>query len=317
MGFLLLRSVSGARLRDKYLQGQANMQAPLRPEAGPPSAHEPRESTAHNWLASRLLAHPWRLLALFIGIVLPLAVSADLAQDILRKETLHFDKPILFWLHARSTPLLDHTFATLSQLGGFPGTAFIGTSGALWLWREKRIRAGWFWGLSIGGAGVLNMVVKLFFKRDRPTLWQSFAPEHDYSFPSGHSMLSASVGLAVMLLLWPTRWRIPALIFAVCWPLAVGLSRLYIGVHFPSDVLAGWCAGAAWTTGVYFILRGERDRFFERIARQTGTRTGPQVLAEASERVPSSQERLGNEKPIPEKTRQAAPDTAQQKIRSS
>ncbi len=248
------------------------MQAPPNLDSNSTQAHTKAQQ---NWVQAHLLAHPGRLLALLAGILLPLGVAARLADKIEEKQVLRFDKPILLWLHARSNPLLDHLFATISQIGGFAGTAVIGVLGAWRLWSQKRIRAGWFWGLSIGGSGALDMIVKLFFRRDRPTLWTSIAPEHDYSFPSGHSMLSASIGLSVMLLLWPARWKRPALAFAVGWPLIVGLSRLYIGVHFPSDVLAGWCAGAAWTMGVYWILRGERDRFFRRIAQHQSAAGAP------------------------------------------
>ncbi len=271
--------------------------------SAPQKAHQ-------NWLQARLLAHPARLVALLLGILLPLGVAAQLADKIVDKQVLAFDVPILLWLHARSNPLFDHLSVTLSLLGGFYGTAVIGTLGALRLWRQKRIRAGWFWGLSVGGSGALDMIVKLFFQRHRPTLWASIAPEHDYSFPSGHSMLSASVGLSVLLLLWPTKWKWHALAFALAWPVMVGLSRLYIGVHFPSDVLAGWCSGAAWTTGVYFILRGERDRFFKRVAhnqKATGmsiksAAQSQQVLASVGGPAPAaSLEQLGAERPAHQK----------------
>lgn len=286
------------------------MQAPPKLDSSPAT---PRKRLASRLLASRLLARPWRLLALFIGIVLPLGLAAALADDILDKETLRFDAPILYWLHEQSSPAWDRLFVVITEAGGFPGTAVIGTLGALWLWRERRIRAGWFWGLSIGGAGLLNMVVKLFFRRDRPALWTSISPEHDYSFPSGHAMLSASVALAILLLLWPTKWRAWALAFAVAWPVCVGVSRLYIGVHFPSDVLAGWCAGLAWTTGVYVILRGERDRFFKDMAQaQAGEPVSSasqsrQVLAPPTNApAAASMERIGAEKPAEEKLLAAA-----------
>ena len=282
----------------------------------PPSL-DSSSTTPRQRLAARLLARPWRLLALFAGIVLPLGLAATLADDILDKETLRFDVPILLWLHARANPVWDRVFVVITEAGGFPGTAIIGTLGALRLWRQGRIRAGWFWGLSIGGAGLLNMVVKLFFRRERPALWQSISPEHDYSFPSGHSMLSASVALAILLLLWPTKWRIPALVFAIAWPICVGVSRLYIGVHFPSDVLAGWCAGLAWTMGVYVILRGERDRFFKDIAQSQAQAGAPVTSASQSQQVlaqptsaaapaAASMERLGAEKPADEKLLEVA-----------
>ena len=199
---------------------------------------------------------------------------ASLAEDVWEQETLHFDVPILLWLHAHSTPNLDRFFLLWTYLGGFGGTAVIVALGGIWLWKHQRRRAFGFWMLSMCGVGLLNVVIKLFFRRARPTLWEQITPLHDYSFPSGHAMLSISLGAALLFLLWPSRgqrgviWRWLAAIFAVLWPIGVGLSRLYLGVHFPSDVLAGWCAGLAWTTGIYLFWRGERDSYFEPIDTQ-------------------------------------------------
>ena len=75
--------------------------------------------------------------------------------------------------------------------------------------------------VALGGAGLLNVATKLTFARERPTLWQSIAPETTYSFPSGHAMGSMSLALVLVLLCWPTRWRWPVLAaMAVFAPLA-------------------------------------------------------------------------------------------------
>ena len=229
------------------------------------------------WLSQRV-RHPWRLLFLFAGILAPLGMMASLAEDIWKQETLHFDVPILLYLHAHSTPNLDRFFLLWTYAGGFAGTAIIVIVGGVWLWHNQRRRAFGFWLLTMLGVGILNVIIKLFFHRHRPTLWQPITPLHDYSFPSGHAMLSMSLGAAILLLLWPTRGQLgvfarwAAVIFAIIWPLGVGLSRLYLGVHFPSDVIAGWCAGLAWTVGVYIFWRGERDVYFQRSANDEAER---------------------------------------------
>ena len=162
-----------------------------------------------SWLA--LFMHrPWRLLFLFAGILTPLGLAANLAEDVLEKETLHFDVPILLWLHAHSTPALDRFFLAWTYAGGFIGTVVIVALGGVWLLRAGRRRALGFWLITMVGVGTLNVVIKLFFHRQRPTLWTQITPMHDYSFPSGHSMLSMSLGVALLMLLWPMRGQMSA-----------------------------------------------------------------------------------------------------------
>lgn len=75
------------------------------------------------------------------------------------------------------------------------------------------------------------------------------------SFPSGHAMGSATLAAAVVMLLWRTRWRWPALVLGVCFAVWVGASRVYLGVHYPSDILAGWTAALTWTCLAYLVVR--------------------------------------------------------------
>jgi undecaprenyl-diphosphatase len=123
----------------------------------------------------------------------------------------------------------------------------------------RRHREGLFAGVALGGSALLNLGAKQLFGRARPTLWESIAPEATFSFPSGHAMGSMTLAAVLMLLAWRTRWRwwiaVPMLAFVVM----VGLSRIYLGVHYPSDILAGWTAALAWTVGTYaLVFRGRR-----------------------------------------------------------
>ena len=118
-----------------------------------------------------------------------------------------------------------------------------------------RIRRAVYFSLAVGGSALLNLVAKAVFVRERPSLWLSIAPEHSYSFPSGHAMGAMSLCAAIVLLLWFTRWRWPALLLGLAFTLWVGGSRVYLGVHYPSDILAGWTAALAWVSAVYLLVR--------------------------------------------------------------
>ena len=92
--------------------------------------------------------------------------------------------------------------------------------------------------------------------RPRPTLWLSIRPEHTYSFPSGHAMDTAAVAVAVGFLLWPRQCLGSRLVLALAalFALGVGWARVYLGVHYPSDVLAGWAAAAGWVLLIQLLM---------------------------------------------------------------
>jgi undecaprenyl-diphosphatase len=92
------------------------------------------------------------------------------------------------------------------------------------------------------------------FARERPSLWESIAPETSFSFPSGHAMGSMTLTWVCILLAWWTPWRWPVAIGLLGFSLLVGLSRVYLGVHYPSDILAGWTAASVWTVCCFFTV---------------------------------------------------------------
>ena len=201
-----------------------------------------------------LRKHAWRMLAWFVCLLLPLWGFAALVGEVHEKEVFPFDAPILTMLHAVATPALDHFFVLMTRLGYLWGVAPLDVVVLMTLVLRRRFRDGLFFGIAVTGSAVLDIVAKNHFARLRPDLWLSITPESTYSFPSGHAMGSATFGVAVILLCWPTRWRWPVTIAGLVFVLLVGVSRVYLGVHYPSDILAGWAAAVAWTFGIYTLV---------------------------------------------------------------
>jgi len=115
----------------------------------------------------------------------------------------------------------------------------------------------WFFGLSVGGAMALNLLVKVLFARPRPALWLSLKPAFYYSFPSGHAMGAAAMATALGFLLWQHRGQGLTWTLGPLFALGVGWSRVYLGVHYPSDVLAGWTGSVGWVAGLHVLFSPE------------------------------------------------------------
>ena len=203
------------------------------------------------------LARPWALVAAFGAILLPLLLFGALAEDVWKREIFHWDSPLLERFHAHATPDFDTLMLLASRLGGVTVMLPLIIGSALLLWWKNHLSQSWFLAIGVGGACAFNLIAKLIFARTRPDLWLSIAPENDYSFPSGHAMLSMAVISSLLFLVWrsqlPRSLQVLATLFGAAFVVWVGLSRLYLGVHFPSDILAGWCASLAWVSAVHFL----------------------------------------------------------------
>ena len=198
--------------------------------------------------------HGWRMLLWFVVLLLPLWGFASLAGELHKKALFPFDGPMLNGLHALATPALDRFFILMTRLGYRWGVIPVDAIVLLFLAFRRRFRDGLFFGFAVIGSAALNIVAKNHYARTRPDLWIPLRPETTYSFPSGHAMGSTTLALAMILLCWPTRWRWPVIIGSVLFVGLVGLSRIYLGVHYPSDILAGWTAAIAWTVGMYVLV---------------------------------------------------------------
>ncbi len=201
-------------------------------------------------MRSRLL----RLALLFMGLLLPLWGFAELADEVGDREPLAFDEPILRFAESLRSDQLDWAFMVISDAGYAYGVAPFGILLIAALAWRARVRESMFAGIAIIGSALLNMATKQIFARDRPSLWPSIAPETTYSFPSGHAMGSATLAWVLALLVWPTPWRWPVAIGVAAFAVSVAFSRVYLGVHYPSDVFAGWAAASVWAVSAYLLV---------------------------------------------------------------
>ncbi|MDH7452581.1 phosphatase PAP2 family protein [Luteimonas composti] len=202
-----------------------------------------------------LRRHGLRLALLFGGMLLPLWGFLELADEVHEAEAIPFDEPLLRYAQSLAGERLDRVFLFFSRIGYEWGVVPVDIGLVLVLLALRRWRQGLFAAVATGGSALLNLATKRLFSRERPALWDSLAPETTYSFPSGHAMGSMTLALVLVLLAWPTRlrwWVVAAMLVFV--PM-VGMSRVYLGVHYPSDILAGWAAAALWTVGAYLLLR--------------------------------------------------------------
>ena len=204
--------------------------------------------------ADLLRRHGWRLLLVFAGLLLPLWGFAELAEEIHEQEAIVFDEPILRLAHQLAGAGLDRFFVVVSKLGYLQGVVPFDLALVLALTLMRRSREATFAAVALGGAALLNLAAKYAFARVRPSLWLSISPETTFSFPSGHAMGSATLACVLIAMAWGTRWRWPVVALAGTLAFAVGLSRVYLGVHYPSDILAGWAAATAWALASYLIV---------------------------------------------------------------
>lgn len=221
----------------------------------------------------RFVRARWKaLLLLFLGVGLPLVAFGVLAGDVWRQGGIAWDVPILRWVHRHATPGRDDAMTFVSQIGYMYGVVPAAVVIALALLVARRRGNAIFFAVAMVGAGSLNTGAKLLFRRTRPDLWLSPAPEHTYSFPSGHAMGSMALAAALAVLAWPTRWRWWAIVVGGAFTLLVGFSRIYLGVHFPSDVAAGWSASLVWVLGLSQVAYG---RLVKPRPRATPAAAGP------------------------------------------
>jgi membrane-associated phospholipid phosphatase len=190
------------------------------------------------------------------GVGLPLLIFGMLAVGIWANGGLFpGDVAILQALHQTQTQSLDAFAEGLTAFGIEAGVVPAAAAIAVFLLLQRQRETLLFWLYSGLGSSVLGISTKLIWQRTRPYLWDSLYPyPKDFSFPSGHAMASMTITATLVVLLWETRWRLPALGLGGLFVLGIGWTRLYLGVHYPSDVVAGWMLAIAWVIGLTFII---------------------------------------------------------------
>lgn len=197
------------------------------------------------------------LVILFVMFTFCVMAFVRLAREVSEHETLAADVAMLNAIHAGETHFLDAFIPVATDIGGVLGATLITLLIiGLFIYKREYLRA---FGLfaCVAGAALLNVVLKSVFERARPDLWERLVNEASYSFPSGHAMASAAIGIGLTVALWNSRWRWWALAASTIYIVFVGYSRLYLGVHYPTDILAGWLTSGAWVMAVTLLIRSQ------------------------------------------------------------
>jgi undecaprenyl-diphosphatase len=223
--------------------------------------------------ALRLARAEFAALGALAVIALGLATFADLAEDMGEEGSLAFDQAMLVWLQPipgqpRGPWWLREAAADITSLGGVSVlTLFALIAFAFLLIQRKRLSA-LLLALGLAGGVALSEGLKSLFERQRPPAAYQAVETLNASFPSGHALLSTVfyLTLGVMLTRAFPRKRLKAFVLgaAILLALLVGLTRVYLGAHWASDVLAGLSVGAAWAMLLwlvaYAVARGQRAR---------------------------------------------------------
>lgn len=172
------------------------------------------------------------------------------------------DESILLAIQKLHTPLFDQIMQSITFLGEPLPLLLISSGFGLQLWRNHYRQEATSLGLATIGAVSLNYLLKEVFARARPALWDYIVHAVHYSFPSGHAMVSTAVYgyIGYVLAKEFPQWREPILASTVALILAIGFSRLYLGVHWPTDVLVGYAAGLLWLMICICVSTGSQQQ---------------------------------------------------------
>jgi undecaprenyl-diphosphatase len=216
------------------------------------------EEHRRRWLVravrDRLRRHRRGLVELFIGVLVPLCGLALLARWVVHPQPPPWDLALLGWIHSLATPARDRLAIWITDLGTWGAVTPITIALVVYLLYRRRIALTVFVLLAMVGSLILNDAAKAFYGRERPALWNSATREMWFGFPSGHAMASMALGTVLTILAWRTRFRWPVLLLSAVFVLLVSGSRLYLGVHYPSDVVAAWLASLSWVLGLRLLV---------------------------------------------------------------
>jgi undecaprenyl-diphosphatase len=190
----------------------------------------------------------------WLVIALALILFVWLGREVALGEAMRLDAPIREAVHARSSPALTAVMRGVSLIGSEVVLVPLGVILVWWLVAAKRKRAAVVFGVAALGAEGIDQILKLLFNRPRPEPFFGLASPITRSFPSGHAMVSCcffGVLAAILAAREPSRLKRMAIFAGAALLVALmGFSRVYLGYHYPTDVLAGYAAAVIWLAAI-------------------------------------------------------------------
>jgi undecaprenyl-diphosphatase len=219
------------------------------------------------WIGAR---EAWTLVALLVAAG-ALWLFIELADEVVEGETATVDERVLLMLRAPGDttdplgpPWVEELARDATGIGGAGFLTFLTLASAGFLVLQRRRHLAVYLLAAVAGGTFVSTLLKLGFDRSRPDLVPHGSFVYTSSFPSGHSMLSAVTFLTLGALLASAQTNLAIRAYliglATFLTVVVGISRVYLGVHWPTDVLAGWTAGAAWTLLGWAFAKRLRSR---------------------------------------------------------
>lgn len=186
---------------------------------------------------------------------------AKLSGTVLRKEAYLFDQYFLLWLRPWANPILDQGMLTITQLGDFNIVIIVITITLSVLFWKSYYQEAKIYLLACFGFVILADGMKLLFAKPRPQFWTHLVEAGSFSFPSGHAVGSVIIYGFIGFLLSYHYPKFSQLIycFITILILLIGFSRLYLGVHWPTDIIAGYGIGFLWLTCCVTLLKLQKS----------------------------------------------------------
>jgi undecaprenyl-diphosphatase len=224
----------------------------------------------------------WVPLAALLAVAFAAWGFVELADEVAEGEVAAVDRRILLAMRTADDatdpigpPWFEELVRDMTALGSLGVLTLVVAAVCGFLWLQRNRMAVAYVLIAVLGAMLLSSTLKSFYNRPRPDLAPHGARVMTASFPSGHSTMSAATYLTLGALLarYQAQWRlrIYLVVLSIVLAILVGVSRVYLGVHWPSDVLAGWALGAAWALlcwGVAAYL--QRRRVIEPVPEDSG-----------------------------------------------
>lgn len=203
----------------------------------------------------------WRsLLLLLLGVCLPLLGFSLLAASIVTAPgSMAWETALMLAIHLRATLAIDGIANAVTRLGSaYWVTPIVVAIAVRFVWGQ-RWRSLAYLLITLLGCIATNLAAKAYWHRLRPHLWDGYLRPQDFSFPSGHAMTSMAIAAVLIALTWGSRWVWLTAVLGGVYVLAIAWTRLYLGVHYPSDILAGWLLAIAWAAGMSVLLTPHVD----------------------------------------------------------
>jgi undecaprenyl-diphosphatase len=212
-----------------------------------------------------------RILLMFVALLAAVFVFAKAASEVSEGDTLAIDRLILVALRSPGNPSvpagphwLPEAMIDVTALGSVTVLTIITLMAAGYLLADRKPAIAAFTAAAVGTGALLGTVLKAIYERARPDVVEHLVGTHSASFPSGHAMNSAVVYLTLAVLIARSARSRPVrrylISVAIALTLAVGFSRIYLGVHWPTDVVAGWGVGGVWAIFCSLLAKSLQSR---------------------------------------------------------